>query len=118
VSSEQRGSELLFGPFNITHGPDHQEGMEEILEHALSLDLLCHLSAGAPLSTLQLRARNGWPLSLIHKGLALLSSFRLVDKVGESDNRGWLFAATLDGHPDWVREAVEDYRADRQRDSR
>jgi hypothetical protein len=52
-------------------------------------------------------------VDLIH----LLDSFGLVQRQGDLDDGEPLYVASLDEHPDWVREAVEGHRADQKADA-
>lgn len=81
--------------------------------HDGRLDVLCCLLDGGPLSVTQLGARIGESSQTVHYWVSLLDSFSLVQRLGDPGGRRPLYAATLDEHPDWVREAVEGHRADR-----
>jgi DNA-binding transcriptional ArsR family regulator len=80
------------------------------LEHEGRLDVLCCILDGGPLAISQLSARTGLPLQAVSHYLKLLESFGLVAKLGDPGGGEALYAATLDDHPDWVREAVEEHR--------
>jgi len=41
----------------------------------------------------------------------VLDTFGLVERVASLDDGELLYAATLDTHPEWVREAVDQHRA-------
>lgn len=88
--------------------------LEEIVMHDGRLDVLCCLLDGGPLSVAQLGARIGESPRTVHYWATLLESCGLVQRLGDLDGRTALYAVTLDAHPDWVREAVEGHRADRQ----
>ncbi len=75
--------------------------------HDVRLDVLCCLLDGEPLTDLQLSARTGKSLPVVVHHLRLLDSFDLVDKEDSPEDGRPLYVATLDEHPDWVREAVE-----------
>lgn len=82
--------------------------------HDGRLDVLCCLLDGGPLSVPQLGARIGESPRIVHYWATLLESFSLVQRLGDLSGRTPLYVVTLDEHPDWVREAVEGHRADRQ----
>jgi hypothetical protein len=84
--------------------------MEAIVKHDGRLDVLCCILDGGPLAASQLSARIGRPLKAVDHYVKLLDSFGLVKKLGDLDGGEPLYAATLDEHPDWVREAVEGHR--------
>ena len=86
--------------------------LEAIVKHEARLDLLCCLVDGEPLAVPQLSARTGRSLKAVDHHLKLLESFDLVDQAGHLDGGEPLYTATLDGHPDWVRKAVEEHRRD------
>jgi hypothetical protein len=67
---------------------------------------------GEPLAVPQLSARVGRSLTEVGYHLKLLQSHSLVEKTGGLVDGDPLYGATLDGHPDWVREAVEAHRRD------
>jgi hypothetical protein len=74
------------------------------------LDVLCCILDGGPLAVPQISARTGSPVNAVSYWLKLLDSFGLVEKLGDLDGCSPLYVATLDEHPDWVREAVEEHR--------
>lgn len=80
------------------------------MRHDGRLDVLCCILDGGPLTIQQISARIGSSLRSVAYWLSLLESFDLVTKVDELDGGEPIFAASLDGHPDWVHEAVEDHR--------
>lgn len=82
------------------------------MKHEARLDPLCCLVDGEPLAVSQLSARIGRLLKAAGQHLTLLESFDLVGQAGHLDGGEPLYAATLDGYPDWVREAVEEHRRD------
>jgi hypothetical protein len=84
--------------------------LEAIVKHDGRLDLLCCILDGGPLAVPQLSARTGRPPQAVGHFVKLLESFDLVEKVGDLDGGEPLYAATLDEHPDWVREAIEEHR--------
>jgi regulatory ArsR family protein len=84
--------------------------LKAILRHDGRLDVLCCLIDGAPLAVPQLSAMTGMPTSAVSHYVNLLCSFDLVAKVGCVDGEEPLYSATLDGHPDWVRAAIEGHR--------
>jgi DNA-binding transcriptional ArsR family regulator len=82
------------------------------VNHEGRLDLLCCLLDGEPLAVPQLSARVGRSLSEVGYHIRLLASHGLVEGTGGLDEGYRLYAATLDSHPEWVREAVEAHRRD------
>ena len=84
--------------------------LEAIVKHDGRLDVLCCILDGGPLAVPQLSARTGRSLQAVGHYVKLLESFDLVGKVGDLDGGEPLYAATLDEHPDWVREAIEGHR--------
>jgi DNA-binding transcriptional ArsR family regulator len=84
--------------------------LEAIVKHDGRLDVVCCILDGGPLAVPQLSARTGKPAKAVEHYLKLLESFGLVEKVGDLDGGEPLYAATLDGHPDWVRETVDEHR--------
>jgi hypothetical protein len=42
--------------------------------------------------------------------MRLLESFSLVEKVADLYGQEPLYAVTLEDHPDWVREAIDEHR--------
>jgi hypothetical protein len=49
-------------------------------------------------------------LQAVSHYIKLLHAFGLVERIGGPGGGEPLWAATLDEHPDWVREAVEAHR--------
>jgi DNA-binding transcriptional ArsR family regulator len=84
--------------------------LEAIVRHDGCLDVLCCILDGGPLSVSQLSARTGEPVSAVDHWVKLLHAFGLVEKVADLDGGEALHAATLDEHPEWVREAIEEHR--------
>lgn len=84
--------------------------LETIVRHDGRLDILCCILDGGPLAVPQLSARTGSPARLVGHWVRLLDAFGLVEKLGDLGGEEPLYAATLDEHPDWVREAVEEHR--------
>jgi DNA-binding transcriptional ArsR family regulator len=84
--------------------------LEAIIKHDGRLDVLCCILDGGPLGVPQLSARTGKSEKAVGHWIKLLDSFGLVERIGDLDGREPLYVATLDGHPDWVREAVEAHR--------
>ncbi len=84
--------------------------LEAIVRHDGRLDLLCCILDGGPLSVPQLSARTGEPASAVDHWVKLLDTFGLVTKIADPDGGEPLYAATLDEHPDWVRDAIEQHR--------
>jgi DNA-binding transcriptional ArsR family regulator len=84
--------------------------LEGIVKHDGRLDVLCCILDGGPLAVPQLSARTGRSREAVSHHVRLLESFDLVEKVGDLDGGEPLYAATLDKHPDWVREAIEGHR--------
>jgi hypothetical protein len=84
--------------------------LEAIVKHDGRLDILCCILDGGPLAVPQLSARTGGSLKAVDHYVKLLESFDLVEKIGDLDGGEPLYAVTLDDHPDWVRQAVEEHR--------
>jgi DNA-binding transcriptional ArsR family regulator len=84
--------------------------LEAIVRHDGRLDVLCCILDGGPLAVTQLSARTGKSLKAVSHYVKLLESFDLVEKIADLGGGEPLYAATLDKHPDWVREAVEEHR--------
>jgi DNA-binding transcriptional ArsR family regulator len=84
--------------------------LEAIVKHDGRLDVLCCILDGGPLAIRQLSARTGGSLQAVGHWVKLLESFDLVEKIADLDGGEPLYAATLDSHPDWVREAIEEHR--------
>ena len=83
---------------------------ERIVKNEARLDILCCLVDGPPLTIAQLSARVGTSLTAVAYHVKLLETHDLVRKTGETDNEEPLFAAPLDEHDEWLREAVEVHR--------
>lgn len=84
--------------------------LEMVVKHDGRLNLLCCLLDGGPLAIPQLAARIGESLQAVRYWTSLLDSFDLVEKRAGLDDGEPLYAAMLDDHPEWVREAVEQHR--------
>ncbi len=84
--------------------------METVVNHDGRLNLLCCLLDAGPLSVPQLAARVGESRQAVRYWIALLDSFDLVERREELAGGGLLYEATLDDHPEWVREAVRQHR--------
>lgn len=84
--------------------------LEAIVKHEGRLDVLCCLVGSEPLSVSQLSARTGRSLKAVDHYVKLLETIGLVEKAGEPNGREPRYAANLEGHPDWVQEAVEEHR--------
>lgn len=78
--------------------------------HPARLGLLCCLLDGGPLGASQLTARTDESAPAVRYWIRLLESFNLVEKLGDLDGVEPLYIVTLDEHPDWVRETVEEHR--------
>jgi hypothetical protein len=83
--------------------------LEAIVRHDGRLDLLCCLVDGEPLTVPQLSVRTGKSQEIVGYWVKLLNSFDLVKKTGDVGGE-LLYEATLDGHPNWVREAIDKHR--------
>jgi hypothetical protein len=84
--------------------------LETIVKHDGRLNLLCCLLDGGPLSVPQIAARIGESSQAVRYWANLLDSFNLVEK-RDALGDGWpVYTATLDEHPEWVREAVRQHR--------
>lgn len=83
--------------------------LEAIVKHDGRLDVLCCILDGGPLAVPQLSARTGRSLKAVGHYIKLLEAFDLVEKCGDLDGGEPLYAATLDEHPGWVLEAVEEH---------
>ncbi len=81
--------------------------------HDGRLNVLCCLLDGEPLSVPQLGARIGERSRTVRYWVHLLDSFCLVESLGDLVGGEPPYAASLHGHPDWVRAAVEGHRAGR-----
>lgn len=88
------------------------------MRHEGRLDVLCCLLDGGPLAVRQLSVRTRNSISAVGYWIKLLESFCLVEKIADFGDGEPLYVASLDEHPDWVREAVEDHRAVQKPDSR
>lgn len=84
--------------------------LETIVKHDGRLNLLCCLLDGGPLSVPQIAARIGESSQAVRYWANLLDSFDLVEKRDALGDGGPVYAATLDDHPEWVREAVRQHR--------
>ncbi len=84
--------------------------LKAIVRHDGRLDVLCCLIDGAPLAVPQLSAMTGLPTKAVSHFVDLLCSFDLVEKVGSAGGQEPLYTIALDGHPDWVRAAIEGHR--------
>lgn len=78
--------------------------------HQGRLDVLCCILDDDPLALKQLSAETGSPLNAVGYWVRLLEKAGLVARTRQPDGGEDRFAATLDGQPDWVREAVEEHR--------
>ena len=87
----------------------NSSALEAIVKHEGRLDVLCCILDGGPLAVPQLSARTGRPLNVTDHYIKLLDIYGLVEKFADLDGGEPLYAATLDEHPDWVREAVEEH---------
>ena len=84
--------------------------LEMVVKHDGRLDVMCCLLDGGPLSVPQITARTGASMGVVHYWVCLLDTFSLVEKqveLGAGESR---YVATLDEHPEWVREAVARHR--------
>ena len=84
--------------------------LEAVVKHDGRLDVLCCLDDGGPLGIPQVAARLTEPAQTVRYWMRLLESFHLVEKVGDLGAGEPLYAVTLDEHPDWVREVVDEHR--------
>jgi hypothetical protein len=84
---------------------------ERVVKHDVRLDILCCLVDGKSLTAMQLSARIGKPLREVAYHVKLLDSHDLVTRTGAQFGEHPLYAATLDGHDEWVREAIEEHRS-------
>jgi DNA-binding transcriptional ArsR family regulator len=91
--------------------------LETIVKHDGRLGLLCCLLDAGPQSGSQLAIRTSESLRAVRYWLRLLEPAGLVVKLADPGGGEPLYAAALDEHPGWVREAVDDYRARCQLDS-
>ncbi len=83
--------------------------LESLLRHDGRVDLLACLVDGEPLAVPQLSADTGQSATAVRHHLKLLGAFDLVEASGALGGEP-RYAATLDDHPEWVREAVEERR--------
>lgn len=83
--------------------------LKAIVRHDGRLDVLCCLLDGVPLAVGHLSAMTAMPPDAIRYYVGLLRRFGLVAEV-HSDGEEPLYVLTLDGHPDWVQEAIEEHR--------
>jgi DNA-binding transcriptional ArsR family regulator len=88
--------------------------LEAVVMHQGRLDVLCCILDGDPLALKQLSAETGNPLNAVGYWVKLLGQAGLVAKTLQADGGETLYEATLDDHPDWVREAVEEHRSARR----
>lgn len=79
------------------------------MKHDGRLDVLCCLVGGGPLGIPQVAARINEPAQTVRYWMRLLESFRLVEKMGALDGGEPLYVVTLEDHPDWVREAIDEH---------
>jgi len=83
---------------------------EQVVKHAIRLDILCCLVDGQSLALAQLSGRIGRPPREMGYHVKLLESHELIAKTGAKVGEQPLYDSTLDEHEDWVREAVEEHR--------
>lgn len=79
------------------------------MEHEGRLDVMCCLEDEGPLGVEQLATRTGRPRVAIGRYLRLLGTLELVSRTLVKGG-ATVYELTLDDHPDWVREAVENHR--------
>jgi len=85
--------------------------LETVVHHGGRLNILRCLVDNGDQSVPQLAARTGDPGRAVHYWVRVLENFDLVKRVGEEGRqRRPIYSASLDGHPEWVRKAVEDHR--------
>jgi hypothetical protein len=84
---------------------------ERVVKHDVRLDILCCLVDGEALTAVQLSARIGRPLREVDYHVRLLDSHDLISRTGARVGEQPLYAATVDDHDEWVREAVEEHRS-------
>jgi DNA-binding transcriptional ArsR family regulator len=84
--------------------------LEQIVKHDGRLNLLSCLLDGGPLPASRLAAQIGESVQAARYWLRLLEAFDLVEEHGAPGGGEVLYAATLDEHPDWVRDAVGRHR--------
>lgn len=75
------------------------------------LNVLCCLLDSGPLSVPQIGARLGESSRTVRYWVHLLDSFCLVERLGDLAEGEPPYAASLHGHSDWIRDAVEGHRA-------
>lgn len=83
---------------------------ERVVRHDLRLDILCCLVGGEPLTATQLSGRIGKALTEVVYHVIMLDSYGLIEARAGAYGGAPSYAATLDGHPAWVRRAVEEHR--------
>ena len=83
--------------------------LELVVKDSSRLDIVCCLIDGERLTFPQINARTGLFQSTVLDGLRLLKDFKLIVEVDHLEDGEPLYAATLDDHPDWVREAIEEH---------
>jgi DNA-binding transcriptional ArsR family regulator len=83
--------------------------LDRVVKHDGRLDVLSCLIDGEPLAVPQLSAEIGLSRTAVRHHVKLLDSFDLVERAGELGGEP-RYSATLDEHPDWVREIVEEHR--------
>jgi hypothetical protein len=81
-----------------------------VVKHDGRLNVLCCLLDGGPQSLSQLAGRTGDSLQAVRYWVNLLDSFNLIEERDGLNDEDTLYAATLDEHPAWVREAVRHHR--------
>jgi predicted transcriptional regulator len=84
--------------------------LEAIVKHDGRLDVLCCLLDGGPLGVSQLAARINESVQAVRYWVRLLEAFSLIEKIADLHGQEPLYAVTLQDHPDWVREAIDEHR--------
>jgi DNA-binding transcriptional ArsR family regulator len=84
--------------------------LEAIVKHDGRLEILRCLLDGGSLAVPQLSELTRMSSREVDHYVKLLVTFGLVEEVGGTEGGEPRYAATLDDHPDWVREAVEKRR--------
>jgi hypothetical protein len=84
--------------------------LETIVRHDGRLNLLCCLLDGGPLSVPQMAARVGESPQAVRYWVGLLDAFSLVEQHAGLSGGEPRYVAALDGHPEWVQEAVAQHR--------
>ena len=85
--------------------------LETVVHHDGRLSILCCLVDNGDQSIPQLAARTGDSRQAVHYWVKVLENFGLVKQVAEEGrHRQRIFSVSLDGHPQWVRDAVEEHR--------